>query len=456
MKRLFLLVFALVMVCGLYSCSGGGNANNDNDDDDNVAPTITKIVDGNGTELSDGSEDVNPNCFLVEFDQEMDATTVTDESLSVSCEGFVPVFTVAHSKPNETDCPDATAGADDSFWITEEEAWRHQLASCTISLADTITNADGVALAADGTCQITSGCAISDDFSTDSQECWAYTSSNEDLPDLSDAITADILAFDSEDGQLDYNSRRLDAAYIVLSKTVDIDSAGFDVVLKFSAWDITGMNTGVMALISGNGNKAINFGVANSPGADPTCYVSYGAPGLDREAAAQRECTTGETYFLYVRIVCDEHGLQTAVSGDGILYDTMDADEGDFSTITPDDFTEDAAVGLIFLNLDGATVTSSIEEVSFTGVTSDTQYWVLVIGPNLYCPAAAFVPKMASKISSNGIPFAPSLGAKITGSYSLTFAITPAAMSSHRALSTPRISRWAKISSLKSPVSACM
>jgi hypothetical protein len=363
MRKLALVLAVVAVGMCSFNC---GSSSSDPDPDPATAPTISSITDGNeATVALTASTGIYPTSFVVTFDTAMDDATLIADNITLTC-GDLAAATLAF----------AIDTANTILTITPATNTLYQQLACTLAFSNSVTNADGTALAA-VEYAFTNACALDDDYSnpTATQACWSVA---DDGPFTTwDALLADsgILSFSS----LDFDGTNLTEGGMI-AKSITASATSFILNIHISSVvtppaedaDFVGIGlaTNNKAVLPDMG-KFITIGMG-SQGNDPTCMVLYSPDGEFANVAILYADCTGSEYYL--RLTVEGSTITPEYSADGVTYGTMTTAGGpgvwpvDFSATDLDYLTHQ------FVPTGTTASTAKIQATTTSGLTSTTMY----------------------------------------------------------------------------------
>lgn len=342
------------------------------------APTIVSITDANSTVLDTaGSVGVYPTTFTIVFDSAMTSdasagSVNTAGNITLVCGALTPTI--------------AVTGANTTFTVTvTDSSPLYALRNCNLTIRDTITSANDIALAANMVYPITTACAVNDTFDVDSQSCWDLVATST-FGDWATFLASGLVAFDTTNGILAYDDTAQTAASTeTIRKTVASHSDEMDFVIHFKL--AQGFNTGgsmnnideaVNASIgSTDGSSVMYFGIANASMIIARCHVTYYYLGAPIEAAY---IGCNDTNEHYIRFGISSGAFVMQHSNDNVTYtDLVPAGAGfpsvaDFLTRLDAD-GNNGSLNLHFNDTNNTPWhTAEIDDITATGITVTGQY----------------------------------------------------------------------------------
>lgn len=380
--RSFFWVVLLFCLVALTACGAGaikiGSSENDDDDGDEESAISVTIADADGSAtISD------PSSLTLTFDQDMEvASLTTPGNVALACGALTPSISVSSTSARV-------------FSVAVADAYKYQLLGCTLTLTTNVRASAGIAaakasggtaLAAPVTVPFTiGGCAVSDDFNSDTQSCWTVSTAGGWLDDWTtwSALIADgILTFDTASSDLDYANAELGVTGAAIVKTVAINAAGLQITLATDS--VSGFTTATEAqpdmgyvAISGTDyatspSLMVGFGKV-SPDIPTGCFVAYYVPNPFSFNAATHDCSaTCASSRCTIRVTVQNRIITAEYSTGSGAYQALTLSEG-HAFPTNQDFSGMTELGLGFYNV-GGTDSMAIDSVVVSGITSSTQY----------------------------------------------------------------------------------
>ncbi|MBT3181575.1 MAG: hypothetical protein HN337_03585 [Deltaproteobacteria bacterium] len=192
---------------------------------------VASVLDGAGVPIQlTGSTGVFPDELTINFTDELaeasDDTEVWGGKIGISCD--VPGGSSLSSDPAYS----GVGLSSSSILITVEETYRYQLMDCALSIASTLASVSGETLGSDIEYQFTTGCALNDDFNSDTQSCWEpdFNYSNLSWTTWPD-ILSNALTFDSEDSSVNYSLAELNKQF-GFKKSVNVGNGDYSITVR--------------------------------------------------------------------------------------------------------------------------------------------------------------------------------------------------------------------------------
>jgi hypothetical protein len=370
MKKL--IMAGIIVIVGI-GCLGCGGSSSPSPTPTPTAPTISSITDGNEAAVAlTASTGIYPTSFVITFDTAMDDATLIADNITLTC-GDLAAATLAF----------AIDTTNTILTITPATSTLYQQLECTLAFSNSVTNADGTALAA-VEYAFTNACALDDDFSNSAatQACWGITEDSEfDTWDELLSITG-IFSFGT-DGLIfdDTNMAVGGAVGTGLMKSVTANSDGFVMDIHISDIVVTGDPTNIAVGLTGTdkifgyieGHPMIVVGYMSFAHTASCAALFFDGSGPNPSAIALTACDRDE-YFFKLTVSDSGATVLAQFSADGVTY----SDIPDFVSWPPAggiDLADYHYLGYSLGNKQaGSSTTATIQSVTATGLTSATMY----------------------------------------------------------------------------------
>lgn len=179
-----------------------------------VELSVSSITDGSGGALVNDATDVWPSSFNIAFDAAIDYVDLAN-ALSITCGAYTLITSVDD------------AGVANTYTVTVTDAYKYQLMDCTLTIENNFASKSGTASLADNvTYDFTNACSVTDDFLTDSLECWLLSSQSIGYDDS-------MLTISGDDSMVcDTTVGTVGSSAFTYQKEVTASSSGFDLIVR--------------------------------------------------------------------------------------------------------------------------------------------------------------------------------------------------------------------------------